>query len=220
MTTPDTAGLCERLRAALEGVTPGDLDTSDHIGSGNYNCPCCEGEGAVEGKTFTNFDGFAIGVQFFGVGDEFAKYEAFFRAANPQTVRALLDTLERQAAEIKRLREALRNIQIEAEREEGRWVHLKRVIAVNARAALTGEDAAGSSTNQNTEPGLAFSAPVELSGNPGEPKPLMTAQELADHAADAFDNALPDDALPHEVGRAWKAVGERLAAILAERAEE
>jgi hypothetical protein len=105
-TTPDIAGLCERLRAALEGVTPGDLDTSDHIGSGNYNCPCCEGEGAVEGKTFTNFDGFAIGVQFFGVGDEFAKYEAFFRAANPQTVRALLDTLERQAAENKRLRDS------------------------------------------------------------------------------------------------------------------
>ena len=52
-------------------------------------------------------------------------------------------------------------------------------------------------------------------------KPVpMTAQDLADHAADAFDNALPDDALPHEVGRAWKAVGERLAAILAERAEE
>lgn len=106
-TTPGIAGLCERLRAALEGVTPGDLDTSDHIGSGNYNCPCCEGEGAVEGKTFTNFDGFAIGVQFFGVGDEFAKYEAFFRAANPQTVRALLDTLERQAAEIERLRATL-----------------------------------------------------------------------------------------------------------------
>jgi len=51
------------------------------------------------------------------------------------------DTLERQAAEIERLRGALTNIQIEAEREEGRWVHLKRVIAINARAALTGEDA-------------------------------------------------------------------------------
>jgi len=52
-------------------------------------------------------------------------------------------------------------------------------------------------------------------------KPVpMTAQDLADHAADAFDNALPDDALPHDIGRAWKAVGERLAAILAERAEE
>jgi hypothetical protein len=128
MTTPDIAGLCERLRAALEGVTPGDLDTSDHIGSGNYNCPCCEGEGAVEGKTFTNFDGFAIGVQFFGVGDEFAKYEAFFRAANPQTVRALLDTLERQAAEIERLRATLGYYSYA---DDGG----KRAIA-----ALTGED--------------------------------------------------------------------------------
>jgi len=61
---------------------------------------------------------------------------------NPEGPKAA-DTLERQAAEIERLRGALRNIQIEAEREEGRWVHLKRVIAINARAALTGEDAGG-----------------------------------------------------------------------------
>ena len=51
------------------------------------------------------------------------------------------DTLERQAAEIERLRGAFGNIQIEAERKEGSWVHLKRVIAINARAALTGEGA-------------------------------------------------------------------------------
>jgi hypothetical protein len=209
MTTTDIAAPCERLRAALEGVTPGDLDTADHTGTGSHDCPCCEGEGTVDGKTFTNFDGFAVGVQFFGVGDEFAKYEAFFRAANPANITALLDTIEReaaeierlrrgagksndevcqvlgkalgypwfkndqlnfpdateedgvcvgdhvaesiadeaadtiqrQAAEIERLRGALRDIQIEAEREDGRWVHLKRVIAINARAALTGEDA-------------------------------------------------------------------------------
>ena len=54
--------------------------------------------------------------------------------------REAADTLERQAAEIKRLRGALANIAIEAERENGRWNHLKRVIAINARAALTGED--------------------------------------------------------------------------------
>jgi hypothetical protein len=34
------------------------------------------------------------------------------------------------------MREALENIRIEAERENGRWNHLKRVIAINARAAL------------------------------------------------------------------------------------
>ncbi len=145
MTTPDIAGLCERLRAALESVTPGDLDTSDHIGNGNYNCPCCEGEGAVEGKTFTNFDGFAVGVQFFGVGDEFAKYEAFFRAANPQTVTVLLDTLERQAAEIERLRGALGELIDHAESCMNRLdYHDKEMVGeepiLEARAALTGED--------------------------------------------------------------------------------
>jgi hypothetical protein len=151
MTTPDIAGLCERLRAALEGVTPGDLDTADHTESGSYDCPCCEGEGTVDGKTFTNFDGFAVGVQFFGVGDEFAKYEAFFRAANPENITALLDTIERQAAEIERLWGAL-----VAKADEGMLVletlakmtpdrahrHVREGLSIarEARAALTGED--------------------------------------------------------------------------------
>jgi hypothetical protein len=136
---------------------------------------------------------------------------------------------ERQAAEIKRLREAITVAAVELQLAGG-WLreagaYGPRVTATldasnNARAALTGEDAAGSPTSQNTQPGLAFSAPVELSGDLGEPKPPMTAQELADHAADAFDGALPDDPTPYHYGRAWKAVGERLAAILAERAAE
>lgn len=37
------------------------------------------------------------------------------------------------------LEEAVKNIAIEAEREKGNWIHLKRVIALNARAALTPE---------------------------------------------------------------------------------
>ncbi|MEG8221625.1 hypothetical protein OSJ57_13460, partial [Sphingomonas sp. HH69] len=40
------------------------------------------------------------------------------------------------AGEVERLREALRAIQMEAERENGGWVHLKRVIAVIARQAM------------------------------------------------------------------------------------
>ena len=35
-----------------------------------------------------------------------------------------------------RLRKALEAIRIEAERENGRWQHLKRVIAIQARQAL------------------------------------------------------------------------------------
>jgi hypothetical protein len=37
---------------------------------------------------------------------------------------------------LKIAREALRNIQIEAEREQGSWVHLKRVIALNCKQTL------------------------------------------------------------------------------------
>ena len=47
----------------------------------------------------------------------------------------------------------------------------------------------------------------------------MTAEELADHAQAAFENNLMDDPTPYEMGRAWKAVGERLFEILAEEAE-
>jgi hypothetical protein len=42
-----------------------------------------------------------------------------------------------QAADIiTELTEALRSVQIEAEREQGSWVHLKRVIALNCKQVL------------------------------------------------------------------------------------
>ena len=44
----------------------------------------------------------------------------------------------------------------------------------------------------------------------------MTADELTTQAQMAFEQALPDDASPYEVGKAWVAVGEHLAACLAE----
>ena len=49
---------------------------------------------------------------------------------------------------------------------------------------------------------------------------VMTAQELADHAQDAFENNLMDDPTPYETAVAWKAVGQHLFDILVERAEE
>lgn len=80
-----------------------------------------------------------------GVGDEAGEFKLLNARLVPEGIMFSVtledNTLERQAAEIERLRGALRNIQIEAEREDGRWVHLKRVIATNARTALTGEDA-------------------------------------------------------------------------------
>jgi hypothetical protein len=53
-----------------------------------------------------------------------------------ETLTDAFAVIEAQAAEIERLREALRDIQIEAERERGNWTHLKQVIARKARAAL------------------------------------------------------------------------------------
>jgi hypothetical protein len=72
--------------------------------------------------------------------------------ANPDGPEAA-DTLERQAAEIKRLRGALKRAR--------RYVADLPIVGdadiAIIDAALTGEDTAGSPSSQNTEPGLAFS---------------------------------------------------------------
>ena len=47
-----------------------------------------------------------------------------------------LITPDARDARISKLEAALTNIMLEAERENGKWVHLKRVIGVQARAAL------------------------------------------------------------------------------------
>lgn len=46
-------------------------------------------------------------------------------------------TDDKKDAEIERLKAGMRNIQFEAERENGSWVHLKRVIAIQARVLLS-----------------------------------------------------------------------------------
>ena len=48
----------------------------------------------------------------------------------------VIATLRKQ---LENAREALRHIKIEAEREQGHWQHLKRVIAVHAAEALKGQ---------------------------------------------------------------------------------
>ncbi|KGV80216.1 putative gp43 [Burkholderia pseudomallei MSHR4375] len=88
------------LKLAARAVTPQDIDGAERIESrpdGSYiTCPACEGEGCIPFESdYCNYDHLAIGVQFYGVGTEPGAAEAYFRAAKPATILALLDRLDR-----------------------------------------------------------------------------------------------------------------------------
>ncbi|WP_342704225.1 ead/Ea22-like family protein [Burkholderia arboris] len=88
------------LKQAALAATPQDIDGAERIESrpdGSYiTCPACEGEGCLPFESdYCNYDHVAIGVQFYGVGTEPGAAEAYFRAAKPATILALLDRLER-----------------------------------------------------------------------------------------------------------------------------
>jgi hypothetical protein len=131
MTTPDTVGKHlsneteARLRAEVERNTA-PFRTPDIAG-------LCERLRAVEssghGGVTTNWN------------------------RNPDGPQAAA-TIERQAAEIERLRAAL--VRIGYHPTGGTGCNPEGFVET-ARAALTGEDAAGSPTSQNTEPCLPFS---------------------------------------------------------------
>lgn len=90
----------EALKAAARAATPQNIDTAEHIDrfedGSHIECPACGGEGSVEFEAdFCNYDGHALGVQFYGIGKEHGAAEAYFRAASPANVIALVDRLER-----------------------------------------------------------------------------------------------------------------------------
>lgn len=103
----------QELKRLAEAATAGNLDTvpnppTEYGGKdeeGCFVCPQCDGEGAVDAVTYTNFDGVAMGVQFFGIGDAFQRYEAYFRAASPSTILALIEENKRLAKLIRVLLE-------------------------------------------------------------------------------------------------------------------
>jgi hypothetical protein len=149
MTTPDIADLWERLHDALANGTPGpwvELETESSV-----DLKGCEGWqdiGTTDGRVLA----VALGYARFPCDDKEGEANAAFIALSREAVPVLLDTLERQAAEIERLRGALG-----AKADEGMLVletlakmtpdrahrHVKEglTLARKARAALTGEDA-------------------------------------------------------------------------------
>jgi hypothetical protein len=105
--TPDIAGLCKKLRAALKGVTPGPWDDT----RGRSGLRIIEGDSGCPVASY--------------VSEKDAAFIALSREAAP----VLLDTLERQADEIERLRGGLNGAK-----------HELKLVIRDIDAALTGED--------------------------------------------------------------------------------
>ena len=86
----------EKLKALALAATPQNFDSAKHKREGGWiECPTCGGDGAVSlGSDYCNYDGAAVGVQFYGIGDEHVKAEAYYRAANPATVLDLIAEVE------------------------------------------------------------------------------------------------------------------------------
>lgn len=87
--------LSDRLEALAEKATKGDLLTAEeHIQHEWQECPFCDGSGEVEASVYVNFDSKALGVQFYGIGQEFGAHEALWRElvnALPTILQALKD---------------------------------------------------------------------------------------------------------------------------------
>ncbi|SOE85639.1 hypothetical protein SAMN05446935_6112 [Burkholderia sp. YR290] len=95
----------EAIKQAARAATPQDIDSAQEIDryddGSHYECPACGGEGCVPRESeFCNYDGEALGVQFYGIGNAVGAAEAYFRAVKPAAVLSLIERLERAEARI------------------------------------------------------------------------------------------------------------------------
>lgn len=97
----------QALREAAEKATALNLDTALEVRNHDdqyIECPTCCGDGHIEVDTdYCGIDGVALQVLFYGIGEHHGLAEAYFRAANPATVLALLDDLDGKDDRIKEL---------------------------------------------------------------------------------------------------------------------
>lgn len=103
------------IEAAAKAATPQDLDSAQVASSedGWIECQACGGEGSVElTADYLNYDGQALGVQFYGIGEPHVHAEAHYRAARPSVVLAMVE-------EIRSLRQ-----QVEQEKSSSRTITL------------------------------------------------------------------------------------------------
>lgn len=98
-----------KLKALAEAATPQNFDTAEAVSEGGWiECPSCGGEGHIDlGNDYCNYDSCALGVQFYGIGDEHVMAEAYYRAANPAAVLELIAEVERLNSELTKARKLL-----------------------------------------------------------------------------------------------------------------
>ncbi|MFF3704741.1 hypothetical protein [Pseudomonas qingdaonensis] len=86
----------DAIEAAAKAATPQDFDSAQVASAedGWIECPGCGGEGSVElTADYLNYDGQALGVQFYGIGDPHVQAEAHYRAARPAVVLAMVEEI-------------------------------------------------------------------------------------------------------------------------------
>jgi hypothetical protein len=87
----------DEIEAAARACGPLNLDSAQELRDhGSIECPCCGGDGYVEAENdYCNFDGAAIGVQFYGVGNAHGAAERYLRAIPPATALRLVEHTRR-----------------------------------------------------------------------------------------------------------------------------
>lgn len=101
--------LIQRARdivALKDSIGAGNLATSELMRADEQvDCPACNGEGCVDVDTYTNFDDRSVGVQFYGVGPDFGRYEKLYEYGI-QSAPALAAALVETEAELRKLKHA------------------------------------------------------------------------------------------------------------------
>lgn len=148
----------DAIEAAAKAATPQDF-VSAQVGvaeEGWMECPGCGGEGSVElTADYLNYDGVALGVQFYGIGEPHVHAEAYYRAARPAVVLAMVEEIRnlRQQLEQQKdtsrtitlsgcefteddlLRKAVRMANGTSRRKTPRWVLMKDVFCCGSGVA-------------------------------------------------------------------------------------
>ena len=129
------------LKAVALAAMPQDIDGAeiiDHSEDGGriIECPVCGGEGTavLEGE-YCNYGWEAIGVQFYGIGNAHGAAEAYFRAASPANVLALIGRIERaEGALLSANKPAVAQVDDEMESAERIQRTAQRPPSVNVQA--------------------------------------------------------------------------------------